>query len=40
MSNMRWSGPCEVGGKQRNREDNCTIASLCEVVMRPLNLGR
>jgi hypothetical protein len=40
LSNMRWSGPCEESGERRDREDNFTIPSLGEVVVRPLNLGR
>ena len=37
---MRWSGPFEVGGERHDRKDDCTIAPLGEVVVRPLNLGR
>jgi hypothetical protein len=37
---MRWSGPCNVVGGRRNAGDDCTIASLGDVVARPLNLGR
>ena len=38
--NMRWSGPCGVGGERHVRGNDFTIASLGEVVVRTLNLGR